>query len=175
MNDHAGAACALSALIVGVFTILLHDKNPPPIASKATVSSARPKPDVDPSPLGMKSSDRPTLQPIPIPTVDNPRSPAPDLPPKPSKITAVTGPSPEKPATRVAEVPSADRNRPSTSKPTTLPKTPFTVVRDGESLLDVANRIYGSAQAAESLWRANRDQLAAVSSPVPRGTLLRTP
>jgi hypothetical protein len=57
----------------------------------------------------------------------------------------------------------------------TAPKSPFTVVQEGEKLADVANRVYGTSDAAESLWRANRDQVSLIDSPLSRGTLLRTP
>jgi hypothetical protein len=49
------------------------------------------------------------------------------------------------------------------------------VVEPGETLTDVATRVYGSADATEAVWKANRDQIARIDSPLVRGMLLRTP
>jgi hypothetical protein len=57
----------------------------------------------------------------------------------------------------------------------TTPKAPFTIVKAGEKLADVATRVYGTSDAAEPLWRANRDQVALIDSPLASGTILRTP
>ena len=53
----------------------------------------------------------------------------------------------------------------------------FTTVRDGESLADVALRVYGVAGAGEQerLRQANRDLMAASDGPLPAGVPLRTP
>jgi nucleoid-associated protein YgaU len=48
-------------------------------------------------------------------------------------------------------------------------------VGPGESLPDIAERVYGSREATESLWKANRDQIERVDSPLAIGTLLRAP
>jgi hypothetical protein len=55
------------------------------------------------------------------------------------------------------------------------PSSAFTTVGRGETLADVAVRVYGSTDAATILWMANRDQLARADDPVAVGTLLRTP
>jgi hypothetical protein len=55
------------------------------------------------------------------------------------------------------------------------PRSPFTVVRKGETLRDVAVRVYGSADPLDSLWRANRDLLPRQDSPLAPGSVLRTP
>jgi hypothetical protein len=72
---------------------------------------------------------------------------------------------------------SSGRHEPVPRSPnrTAGPRGDFTVVEPGETLADVAERVYGSDRAAESLWKANRDQLASLESPLPKGTLLRTP
>ncbi len=55
------------------------------------------------------------------------------------------------------------------------PREAFATVAAGERLEDVARRVYGTAEAAERLWRANRDTLSRPDSPLEPGTLLRTP
>jgi hypothetical protein len=51
----------------------------------------------------------------------------------------------------------------------------FTQVRDGESLADVAARVYGESGDAKALWSVNRDLVEREDSPLRPGTLLRTP
>jgi nucleoid-associated protein YgaU len=51
----------------------------------------------------------------------------------------------------------------------------FVRVEPGESLADVAVRVYGSTEAAASLWAANRDQLARPDEPLAPGSVLRAP
>jgi hypothetical protein len=55
------------------------------------------------------------------------------------------------------------------------PRSAFTVVQRGETLRDVAVRVYGSADPLDSLWRANRDLLPRKDSPLIAGSVLRTP
>lgn len=56
-----------------------------------------------------------------------------------------------------------------------LARAPFTVVGTGETIADVARRIYGTTEDAGVLWRANRDVLRDPDSPIAPGTVLRTP
>ena len=51
----------------------------------------------------------------------------------------------------------------------------FTQALEGETLRDVAIRVYGSSEEAESLWRLNRDLISRREGTLPPGTLLRTP
>jgi nucleoid-associated protein YgaU len=55
------------------------------------------------------------------------------------------------------------------------PRGAFTRVRDGETLSDVAHRIYGGGDAVKTLWLANRDRLDRVDAPLAPGSILRTP
>ncbi len=57
------------------------------------------------------------------------------------------------------------------------PRSPgvFTTVERGETLADVATRVYGTSGTAAHVWRANRDQLLTVETPPRAGMLLRTP
>jgi hypothetical protein len=51
----------------------------------------------------------------------------------------------------------------------------MTRTREGETLADVALRVYGSADRANLLWLANRDFLDRRDDPLRAGTPLRTP
>jgi nucleoid-associated protein YgaU len=55
------------------------------------------------------------------------------------------------------------------------PQSSFTRAQEGESLRDVALRVYGSSAFASTLWLANRDQLSEPDSTLPPRQLLRTP
>ena len=165
MNEHAGPACALSVLIVGVFAVLLHEKIPadashPPTPPTRAVTDA--------SPVATPARPAPTPEP-------------PSLPPKAS-ITPRT-PVAESPRT-VTPVPVAARSlpplktAPAAPRPQARPKraaSAFTEVEAGETLADVAARVYGSAEMAHALWKANRDLLDHPTSNLTRGMLLRTP
>jgi nucleoid-associated protein YgaU len=52
---------------------------------------------------------------------------------------------------------------------------PFTAVRDGESLEQVAQRVYGDRAAVGHLLAANRDQIENPDAPLQAGQPLRTP
>lgn len=106
--------------------------------------------------------------PAPPPT-SKPAAPDPAPPPTPP---------PMKPAAAepVAAVAPAPRIRPvSRTRPAATPRSAFTIVAEGETLDDVASRVYGTADRAESLWRANRDLLGRPRDPLRPGMLLRTP
>jgi hypothetical protein len=55
------------------------------------------------------------------------------------------------------------------------PEAPFTLCEPGETLRDVARRIYGSAGMAEPLREVNRDLVGRIDEPVKPGLALRTP
>jgi nucleoid-associated protein YgaU len=55
------------------------------------------------------------------------------------------------------------------------PHSAFTQVGEGESLTDVAVRVYGTSEATSALWRANRDIIARRETPLEVGLVLRTP
>jgi nucleoid-associated protein YgaU len=56
-----------------------------------------------------------------------------------------------------------------------LARAPFTVVGSGETMADVARRVYGNADDLESLWRANRDVVSGSGAPLSPGMVLHTP
>ncbi len=177
MNEHAGASCALSALIVGIFAILLHDKDRPPPAPTPRPPSA-PTTETAGPPRKARGAEvrRETALIAPPPSRKRPElGPASRTPPRastpklfPPSIVRRSSARREAPK---AEVKSGVEKKAGTSGIRGL----FTVVESGESLADVAVRVYGSASGVESLWKANRDQLARPDTPLARGTLLRTP
>ncbi len=173
MNEHAGPACALSVLIVGIFAVLLHDRGRPPVTSKAVAPEVKgteaprlaPGPDrVSPAPHRETAIVAPVPKAVERPTASRDREPAPrndEGPPRKSE-TKPSGAASSRPV---------PRTRPRAR----VPRSPFAVVEQGETLADVATRVYGSPGATEAIWKANRDQIARIDSPLARGTLLRTP
>ncbi len=168
MNEHAGPACALSGLIVAIFAILLYDPNLPTPTPKSLASQAGPAP-----PLVERSSANAIAPQATQPVAVAPQ-PAPVPEPKPVPAEIRKSPEPE-PQAAPAVVVSPAKVPPKRRTPPTGPRPSFAVVEPGERLADVAARIYGSEDAAEALWKANRDQVARIDSPLDRGTLLRTP
>ena len=79
-------------------------------------------------------------------------------------------PEPPRPAPAARPIRPASRRR--TFR---RPSSAFAVVEEGETLADVARRVYGSEDQAEALRRANRDQLGGPGAEVRAGMLLRTP
>lgn len=164
MNENVGASIALSFLIVGVVAVVLYRPEalpPRPAAAEPieVVATAEPE----------------TNDPLPPPTSTVP-SPAPDGParePARQRILAASpDPLPEAPT------PAAPPARPISRRAAEV--TPgfhptFTTTSEGETLADVARRVYGSAAATQDLWLANRDHVARIDAPLPAGTLLRTP
>jgi len=55
------------------------------------------------------------------------------------------------------------------------PVSAFTIVQPNETIRDVAVRVYGSTEHVGTLWRANRDALPLMDSPIFSGIVLRTP
>jgi hypothetical protein len=55
------------------------------------------------------------------------------------------------------------------------PRRAVTAVAANETISDIARRVYGTTDAIDTLWRANRDTLPRRDSPLSPGTLLRTP
>ncbi len=87
------------------------------------------------------------------------------------------------PAIRVASSREGPAGRSPSPSPPAVARAPgvrlaharFTIVGSGETITDVARRVYGSADGADMLWRANRDVVGAPGEPLSPGTVLRTP
>jgi hypothetical protein len=180
MNEHAGPACALSGLIVGIFAVLLHDHSPPPpvpLPHAQGSSAASPRGGESSKPV-IPSAVRPTPSGAIVAPPKAAEEPSIVLPAARPREIAVAVPEPPRlpmpkvrPAQADAEAPVAPPKRPAPLSP----RPTFAIVQQGESLAEVAVRVYGSKDATEALWKANRDQVERIDSPLARGTLLRVP
>lgn len=84
------------------------------------------------------------------------------------------------PITRASGVVEQSRSKPrpavaDTGKKPRPARSAFTQATEGESLTDVAVRVYGTSDAAKTLWMANRDLIERPETVLVAGTLLRTP
>lgn len=68
-----------------------------------------------------------------------------------------------------------DRSSRNASSRVSAARGAFTKTKVGESLANVAERVYGTKSAVDSLWRANRDVLNSPDDPIEAGLILRTP
>ena len=185
MVEHAGLSCGISLLIVAVFAVLLHEKEitPKSITSAETLEAIAPialeapaERSSVPAIVVTESAVIRTTEPVPASVPD----PLPVVVHEADPEPPVTQPVPETP--RVQLVRSRVEVSPTTvarpAIPVIAPRSPrsaFAEVEAGERLSDVANRIYGTAEAVETLWRANRDQIAGRDDPIEAGIWLRTP
>jgi len=162
MDQHLGASITLSFGLVVLFAIALYQPEETPLPRAGPeVTSGKPE------------------RPRPAP-----RTPLPELTPE-EPLTGRLSPAAIGPdAGEMRSIPAADaRGDPigsvppqsSTSTPVLPPCEGFTQAREGETLRDVAIRLYGSSDEAESLWRLNRDLIRRREGTLPAGTLLRTP
>jgi hypothetical protein len=85
--------------------------------------------------------------------------------------------SPPRRDSALAHAPTTPASRPATTIRTSRrqPDSAFTCAAPGETLADVAARVYGSREASKTLWKANRDRLEAPDVPLVAGMMLRTP
>jgi hypothetical protein len=148
MDRQPGASITLSFALVAVFAIILYQPEHPPLPHAGEDIAAR-------------NAERPTAHPPPVP----PPTAAEALP-------AAPAPAPAPPVLLPVATPNPTPNH----QPAILPaQEGFTQAREGETLRDVAVRVYGSADEAEALWRHNRDLVARRDATLSAGTLLRTP
>lgn len=213
MDDHAGAGCILSVLIVVVFTLIFHDVERPAGPRRAGTASPANSPSFnEPTKVGAPSAAaiersapaEPAVAiepskpaPVAAPSL-KPPSVAPATPhgvvaastvafvglsrPSDAELAAPSDPPSRAGASSKPPRPIEASTRPSPPAPAiatrTKPRRPgasTTIILDGERLADVAIRIYGTPEAAATLWRANRDRLKGVDGPVSAGLLIRTP
>jgi hypothetical protein len=182
MNRHVGASFTLSVLAVVFFAVILyepeHARSPRPSASaepsrpdtagpaSAVARAPAPTPGVHlteglSGPVAASSA--PTDRTV---DVAAPRRPAPSprvaaASSRPQGTNGETGPMVRVASNRQARPPAR--------------RSAFTEVAAGESLADVAVRVYGTPDATNSLWRANRDVIDGRDASLQAGTLLRTP
>lgn len=171
MNRNVTASFSLSVSLVVLFAVLLYqpDSTVPPTMQAATIVRA-----ASGEPISNVDRRRPELTPgIPLPESaagNTSRH-------KPS-------PSPTARGEAIEHEVVGDRARPSSggsaeeksSSPAPVPPpSAFTHAKPGESLTDIAIRVYGSPDSARKVWMANRDLIDSLDAIPPDGTLLRTP
>ncbi len=168
MDQHLGASITLSFGLVVLFAIALYQPEQTPLPPAGPEVTA-----------GKVERPEPTPQ-APLPEL----TPAEPLAGRPSSAAIGVDAGGMRPiaaadsrAEPVASVPSqSSTTRPERrSVPVLPPREGFTQVLEGETLRDVAVRVYGSSDEAESLWRLNRDLIRRKEGAVRAGTLLRTP
>jgi hypothetical protein len=168
MDEHLGASIPLSFGLVIVFAIVLYQPDEIPLP--------RGGPDVSASkPQRARTA---------------PSSPLPELTPEEPLVRRSAAAATDAEASAMRPIPAADARGdriasvplPSASKtpvrrsiPVLPPCEGFAQALDGETLRDVAIRLYGSADETEAIWRLNRDLIRRREGILPAGTLLRTP
>jgi nucleoid-associated protein YgaU len=146
MNRHVGASFTLSFSVVGFFAIILYQPEDSPVSTAQPPSVARSSPDGSPTSV-----------------------PDPAVRPTSARETAdQAAPRPVFTASAKAQVTPRQNGL-------LRPRSAFTEVAEGESLADVATRIYGAPEAARTLWHANRDMIGSFDAPLQVGMFLRTP
>jgi nucleoid-associated protein YgaU len=197
MDQHPGASITLSFALVVSFAIVFYQPEQPPAANANVNEAAR----LEPS--AAIAETIPPLTPVealPEPTPHTPTpafaaiAPAPEVPSVPeggAESIAQSGRDSERDVERAAKsTVTGDRLDPgppsgpsskiaeetSGRPPTRLPaQDGFTTAIEGETLRDVALRVYGVADEDETLWRLNRDLLGRREGTLAAGTPLRTP
>ena len=172
--------------------------DPGPAARKSTPPSASPSPGLtnasagaarlaEPATAGARTPGQETaVTTEPPPQAKGLKERASDPAPAPVPSAAPVAPGPivprpeetgaGRPSTAIEPAAGASSAAPpSTAPASTVPRAAYTVVQKGETLQDVAVRVYGSSDRLDSLWRANRDVLPRSDSPLSAGAVLRTP
>jgi nucleoid-associated protein YgaU len=151
MNQHLGASYTLSVLIVIGFALLM-------AKSDITVPTRREvAPKSNPRVKSIERSTEPVAQVKAAPKQGQGQIEASIVMPASSPVSLARPISHVKPATALK------------------PRGEFTTVRPGESLVEVARRVYGTEAHVAKLWHANRDQLPDRSTTPRVGMTLRTP
>jgi hypothetical protein len=167
MDQHLGASITLSFGLVFVFAIVLYQPEHAPLSRAGPEIAAR------------KPEHPPPAPPAPLPAL----SPTEPLTVRPTQATFGSDAGEMRPIAAASRIERAAARPPPSSarvgarrSAAVLPPTAgFTRVLEGETLRDVALRLYGSSEEAESLWRLNRDLIRRKEGTLPAGTLLRTP
>lgn len=181
MTRQAFPSILLSVAIVCFFAVALYRHDPePPTAGKAT---ERPEAKTKSDPVAVRAiglRDRRPMEPALAPVPARLDSAARILPAgsrsEPRKVVSAVGRGAER-------IPGVDRSlkpreqpamepRPSTVK---AGRPALTVARAGETIADVARRVYGREVGTEVLLQANREVVRDPERAIPAGTVLRTP
>ena len=158
MARHTGVSLALSVLVVGFFAVLLYqpDRTPPRPIPGPGAPTAGPSSETRPATRG-EASPEPGAIAAPAAAVAHAPIGLGAGPPSTAGVGGAPGPGGPRRA-------SSDR-----------PRSPFTEVGPGESLADVAARVYGTTASVPTIWKSNRDILAGQDAPLRAGMVLRTP
>lgn len=170
MNHRAVPSIFVSVSIVGFFAVALYPRDGPPRNSRDQGGSLGATGRVGPGVRG----DVTKVGAV----VGRSREGA-----KPSPAAATPRREVEAPVPAIRAVSGrAERPRPATAGSTAadepgrrLARAPFAVAGTGETITDIARRVYGTPDRAEALWRANRDVARGPGSTLAPGTLLHTP
>jgi hypothetical protein len=160
MDTRTAISFGLSFCLVAAVAVALRRPDHPPRAPSP--------PQQQHEAIATTPADPPQIAPAPTPGVPWPATAGTILTPKPILAARKT-------ITSSASL--AARSRPTGINRGGIrrPKSAFTTVEKGESLADVACRVYGSEEAKETLWLANRDELTSPNGPLRPGSSLRTP
>ncbi len=181
MDKNVSASFTLSVLVVAFFAVALYQPD-----SRLQSSPARAKPSLKAKPVEDRSAAGPVLPIVaPIPSSPDPPKAEPKVALARSRDADVSQVirrvEPATTAAVAARNVSPPRNEAGRSfhrvipQPDREPRGAFSSVRAGETLPDVARRVYGSAGDTALLWKANRDLIENKDSPLRPGTMLRTP
>lgn len=204
MERQALPSIFLSVSIVCFFAVALYQRDGEPrnVVSRKGVRTANPTaPEISPqvaaladrgsagaSPDDASRKSGPSAS-VPVGAMMGEPAPRAARPDRPLRRTARTHPTDEPPRPPVRGAtnragrdassthPAGERTESTPRRRTVdrLARAPFTVVGSGESIADVARRVYGTADDAGILWKANRDVLSAPDAVIEPGTVLRTP
>jgi hypothetical protein len=166
MNQNVGASFTLSVVLVVFFAVILYQPDAPPAPASNAAAPLIPVEAQPPEP--------PAAPAIPAGSIEPMTTLAPMAPASIAEVTRglpVGAAAERSPAPKAAKEPSRKR----VSAAATETRGAFTQVREGESLADVAARVYGESGDSKALWSVNRDLVEREDSPLRPGTLLRTP
>ncbi len=196
MTRHVGVSVLYSVLIVVFFAVVLYQPDKLPEQPGATDAAQ-----VGQNPVAVTdSTETTTAPPPPVPTAPvteaspvasayrkpDVHSSAPTVPASVREAVNRQTDNPALGATNHTSQPAAPVVKTSSIAPRTAPsrrpanpplvESPgFTHVAEGETLADVAMRLYGSQDAVPRLWMANRDIIPKRDAPLVAGTVLRAP
>ncbi len=171
MNRNVTASFSLSVFMVVLFAVLLYQPEGP---GSSSVQASPNVPADSHQPISDPEKSRPRLTPgTPLPEA----STGPTSSDQPSTSPAFREETVEQGVVREGSRPSpggqAEETKPGLVP--ALPSSTFTYAMPGESLADIAVRVYGSPDSARKLWMANRDIIDSPDTTPRGGTLLRTP
>ena len=181
MTQQAFPSILLSVAIVCFFAVALHRREARPPDAQASVVRRKPADKGEKwTARSVQKPERGTTERPPAPIVGRRESATRDSAggPMAEARKVVSAANRSEPGIRRATRPSTGRARlePPTRPPTVQATRPaLTIARSGETIADVARRVYGGNAGADVLLRANRDVVSDTEATIPAGTVLRTP